>query len=229
MQSLKGFKVILLLIAFTFSGDLDMPGIIEIPSNGSGKTMAVLYTGDGGWKATDRGLARVLSDNGIPLVAVNSLRYFWHRRTPEGAADDFLRLLKHYLAAWKKDKFIVVGYSYGADVLPFIVARLPKDLLPRLELVALLSPTQSVDFEFHLMQWISNKQPKTAKLVLPELEKLRGIRIVAFCGDQDGKALCRDLPPGSAKTIILHSGHRFDNFCKPIAQDILKEMQSKRE
>jgi type IV secretory pathway VirJ component len=226
MQSLKGFKFILLLFAFTFPGDLDIPGLIEVPSaGGEGNIMAVLYTGDGGWKTTDRGLAQVLSDNGIPVVTVNTLRYFWRRRTPEEAADDCTNLLKHYLAAWKKDRFIVIGYSYGADVLPFIVTRLPKVLLPRLDLMALLAPTTSVDFEFHLRQWISNKQPKTAKPILPELLKLKDIRIIAFCGDQDGEALCRNLPPGFSKTIFLHGGHRFDSLYKPIAQDILKEIR----
>ncbi len=219
-------KAMLILIAFISSSALDMPGIIEVPSgNRNGNAMAILYTGDGGWKATDKGLARVLSDNGIPLVAINSLHYFWRRRTPEGAADDFSRLLKHYRAAWKKDKFIVIGYSYGADVLPFIISRLPKDLLPQLELVALLSPTKSVDFEFHLKQWISDKQPKTAKPVLPELEKLKGLRIVAFCGDKDGEAICRNLPREYIKTIFLRGGHRFDDLYKSIAREILKEIQ----
>jgi hypothetical protein len=30
----------------------------------------------------------------------------------------------HYLEAWKKDRVILVGYSFGADVMPFVLERL---------------------------------------------------------------------------------------------------------
>jgi len=185
--------------------------------------MAILYTGDGGWRTTDRGLAKMLSTQGIPVVALNTLHYFWERRTPEGAADDFTRLTEYYLAAWKKEKIIVIGYSYGANVLPFILDRQPEPVKSRVELVALLAPTGTVDFKFHIAQWFSRSTPKTAKLVLPELEKLKGLKIMAFCGDRDGESICRLLPQGFAKIIYLQGGHRFDKDYEAIARDILKE------
>ncbi len=217
---------VLILSALLFFGELNIPGLIEVPAvRAHGGTMAILYTGDGGWKATDRGLANVLANNGIPVAGLNTLHYFWTRRTPEEAAGDFERILVHYLSAWKKERVIVIGYSYGADVLPFILSRLPKGLLAHVELLALLGPSRTVDFEFHLSQWFSGKARRNSLPVLPEIQKLGELKILSFCGSQDGEALCRDMSsPNIQKILIPHAGHRFDSFYNVIAQDILKEV-----
>jgi type IV secretory pathway VirJ component len=214
-------------LAIIFLRGLGIPGVVEVPArHEQSDTMAVLYSGDGGWRETDRGVAQILADHGIPVVGVNTLHYFWSRRTPEGAAADFSRLLEHYLDLWQKKRVVVIGYSYGADVLPFILSRVPKSLSARVELLALLAPTRKVDFEFHLSQWFSGRAPATAKPVLPELDKLKNLNILAFCGRQDGETLCGDLPPGLAKTVLLQGGHRFDRHYKMIAEEILEQIRS---
>jgi type IV secretory pathway VirJ component len=222
-------RIVRILIATLFFGGLELPGLIEVPADrAGGNAMAVLYTGDGGWRATDRGLATILAHHSIPVVALNTLPYCWTRRTPEGAAADFARMLAHYLAAWKKEKVVVIGYSFGADVLPFILSRLPPSAASHVELVALLSPTRSVDFEFHLIEWFTPYTPETARPVLPELLKLNNWKILTFCGDQDGQSLCRDLPPDTIETIRLHGGHQFDSHCEAIAQEILRRADNGR-
>ena len=223
-------NIILVFLAVVSISELDLSGLIEVPaSHNGGDIMAILYTGDGGWRTTDRGLAETLARQGIPVVAVNTLHYFWSRRTQEGAADDFARILTHYLAVWKKEKVIVIGYSYGADVLPFILNRQSRQVESHVDLVALLAPTRTVDFKFHLAQWFFRYTPRKAQPVLPELEKLKNLRILAFCGDQDGESLCRILPPGTAKIVLLQGGHRFDKFYGAIARDIMKELASLQE
>ncbi len=41
------------------------PRLIETPAAVSGDALAVLYSGDGGWGPLDRGVAKVLADDGI--------------------------------------------------------------------------------------------------------------------------------------------------------------------
>jgi type IV secretory pathway VirJ component len=219
----SAFILIALLLT---ASDLGITGLITVPAKPiPGKdSMVLLYTGDGGWRITDRGLARDLADHGIPVVAINSLHYFWTRRTYQETANDCARVLMHYRSVWKKNRVIVVGYSFGADVLPFVLNRLPKTLQPQIQLVALLSPTGSADFEFHLYQWFSRRKPEHSKSVLPELEKLKGTKIVAFCGSLDAEAYCRHIPAGIAKVVMLHSGHQLDKSYPAIAKDILREI-----
>ena len=93
----------------------DLP-IIEVAAPGNGDTLVVLISGDGGWAGIDKELAAVLSKRGMPVVGLDSLRYFWRERTPDSTAADVDRLLRHYLAAWKKRAVVLIGYSQGADV-----------------------------------------------------------------------------------------------------------------
>src|SRR5262249_17490997 len=65
----------------------DLP-LIEVPTMGTGDTFAVLLSGDGGWAGLDKDVAAALAAQKIPVVGVDSLRYFWQPRTPDALAAD---------------------------------------------------------------------------------------------------------------------------------------------
>jgi hypothetical protein len=68
-------------LAITFPGGLGIPGVVEVPaSHQQSETMAIIYSGDGGWQVADCGLAQILTDHGIPVVGLNTLHCFWSRR-----------------------------------------------------------------------------------------------------------------------------------------------------
>ncbi len=104
----------------------DLP-LIEVPHTGTGNDdlFAVLLSGDGGWAGIDKDVANSLAERGIPVVGWDTLRYFWTARTPEGLARDLDRTLDYYVTAWDRPRALLIGYSQGADVLPFAVNRLP--------------------------------------------------------------------------------------------------------
>jgi len=200
----------------------DLP-LTEVPAVGSpAASMAVMLTGDGGYGVTDRGIARSLAEHGIPVVVLNSLHYFGKRRTPEEASADLERILRHYLPAWKKGRAVLVGYSLGADVLPFLLNRLPPDLRARVPVLALLSMSAEADFQFHLTDWFWSHHRKSALPVLPELEKLRGLRILCFYGYKDKETICGRLDAGLVTSFPIEGGHRFGGRYAPIAEEILK-------
>jgi type IV secretory pathway VirJ component len=198
--------------------------LVEVPAaNAATDLMGIIVTGDGGWGVTDRGIAQSLAAQGIPVVGLNSLHYFWKRRTAEVAAQDLNRILRHYSILWNRSKVIVIGYSFGADVLPFMLNRIPKASLQKIGVIAFLGLGSTADFEFHLSDWLSNRTRSDARLVRPELEKLRGRKMLCFYGTEDADALCRELDPGLAKVIALHTGHRFGKDYQPIVDAILEE------
>jgi type IV secretory pathway VirJ component len=202
----------------------DLP-LIEVPATaGNSDLMGIIITGDGGWSATDRGIARSLAAEGIPVVALNSLRYFWTRKTVEQTAEDLNRLLRHYSALWKRTEALVIGYSFGADVLPFMLNRLPEESLQRVKVIAFLGLSSTADFEFHLTDWISDRKRSTSKMVQPEVEKLRGRKMLCFYGTED-TSLCRQLDPGLVQRIPIPGGHRFGSGYQPIVDAILKELR----
>jgi type IV secretory pathway VirJ component len=52
---------------------------------------------------------------------------------------------------------ILIGYSQGADVEPFLINRLDKSLKNSMGLVALIGPGSVAEFEFHFAKWIGGK------------------------------------------------------------------------
>jgi type IV secretory pathway VirJ component len=65
----------------------DLP-IIEVPAQSAARpdVFGILLSGDGGWAGLDKDLSTNLAERGLPVVGIDSLRYFWRERAPESAA-----------------------------------------------------------------------------------------------------------------------------------------------
>jgi len=118
---------------------------------------------------------------------------------------------------------ILIGYSLGADVLPFMADRLPTDLQNRVRKIVLLGPDKKADFEFHFLEWLGHSDGKSARPVLLEVEKLRRRRILCLHGAEEKNSLCPDISRHLAKTILIPGGHHFGGKYEAIARIILKE------
>lgn len=199
----------------------DLP-LHEVPAKGESKTLAVLYTGDGGWAGLDRELAGALAAQGVAVVGLDSLQYFWTPRTPEGAARDLERILAHYHATWQSERVILVGYSFGAEVLPFLANRLSPAWRERIAQVALLGPGTSTSFEFHLSDWLGGGARGNARPVKPEVEKLGNTKVLCFYGREEKDSLCPELDPTQVTLQPLEGRHHFGGNYTPIAARILE-------
>jgi type IV secretory pathway VirJ component len=183
--------------------------IVEVHArSGPDSTLAVLLSGDGGWAAGDRTMAATLADAGVPVVGLDVPSYLGVARTPEGASADLQRLLQHYLAAWRKRRVILIGYSHGANLAPFMVSRLPDSLRQRIDLLAMVALEDHASFRFHLADLVTATKHEGDLPVLPELEKLRGLRMLCVRGSTDRRSLCRSLPASLARVETTTGGHR---------------------
>ncbi|HSQ79342.1 MAG TPA: AcvB/VirJ family lysyl-phosphatidylglycerol hydrolase [Candidatus Bathyarchaeia archaeon] len=206
----------------------DLP-LVEVPATaGTGDILAVLLTGDGGWAVPDRGLSRELAASGIPVVGLNTLKYFWTAKTQEQAAADLDRIMRHYLEAWHKTKAVLIGYSLGADVLPFMMNRLPGDLQARVGTVVLMGPSDSAEFEFHLGDWLGRGPGKNAVPTIPEIEKIRP-EAVLLCvyGEGDKDQICGRLDPKRVRSVMIPGGHKVGGGYEPVAAAILDSLKKR--
>lgn len=199
-------------------GLADLP-LIEVPSSGSGDMFAVFLSGDGGWAGLDKQVARALADRGIPVVGVDSLRYFWKERTPEGLAADMDRLVRFYAWQWKKKRVLLIGYSQGADVLPFAVNRLPHASRDMVQLTALIGPSDTAAFEFHVSNWFGGSGDLPVK---PETNKLSASNTLCIYGEDDDDSLCPTIGVDHAKVLNLSGGHHFGGDYRKLAELILR-------
>lgn len=203
----------------------DLPLIeVRMPRDRS-RSMAIVISGDGGWAGIDRQISEHLSQEGVPVVGLNSLRYFWNKKTPSIASADLTRIIRYYLTAWKKDSVILIGYSFGADVLPLMADGLAPDLRNRVDFIALLNPGRKADFEFHFSDWLGRAEGAPSYPVLPVIDKLQGIRVLCLYASEEKNSLCAGLHTSHVESVRLQGGHHFGGDYKAIAEVILRAVK----
>jgi type IV secretory pathway VirJ component len=199
----------------------DLP-VVEVPAQPHAPpsdTFAIIMSGDGGWAGIDRAVAAALSEKGIFVVGLDSLRYYWTKRTPEGLAADTDKMIRYYLAHLNKQHVLLIGYSQGADVLPFAVNRLPAATKAHVSLMAILGMSEHALFEFHVSSWISDD--KTGPQTLPEVDRISGVPVLCIYGEDEHDSLCPRLDSGKFKIVKVKGGHHFDGNYAALADDIL--------
>ncbi len=200
----------------------DLP-LVEVPAQHPGKTLAVIVTGDGGWAGIDQQIGDIMAQHGVSVVGFNSLKYFWTAREADEMARDLERTLTHYAAKWGAERFIVVGYSIGADVMPFMAGRMSKATKDKLAVVAMLGPGTHTEFEFRLSNWLTEENRPEGHAMIPEMEKLLGHPVLLICGTEEEGTLCQNYAAPNVKNLLLPGGHHFNKEYGKIALAILHE------
>lgn len=200
----------------------DLPLVI-VPAAEGGQSpwFGVFLSGDGGWVGLDKGVSENLAKHHIPIVGWDSLKYFWSPRTPDGAAQDLDRVLRHYSTAWGKSHVVLIGYSQGANTLPFMVNRLPPATRSLVGLTTLLGLSDSANFEFHFANWLGSSGGLPTE---PELKRWSGSPYVCLYGEEDGDAACAQLTGKGGSAVKMPGGHHFGGRYPEIAAEIISRI-----
>ncbi len=195
-------------------------GLVEVPATGPERDlMAVFVTGDGGWAEIDKRVSARFAAQGVPVVGWSSLKYYWTPRTPEAAASDLARILDRYGRLWRKSRFVLVGYSFGADVLPFLASRLPAELRSRVALLGLLGLSEQASFEFHVAGWLGVQTGHYA--TAPEVARLGTTPVLCLRGEDEDDSACRLLHGAALRSVTLAGGHHFGGSYERVADALL--------
>ena len=200
----------------------DLP-VIEVPARGVNNYFAVLVSGDGGWARIDKRLAEALAANGVTVVGFDSLKYFWIARTAQIFADDLDRVLRHFAGKYAKSRILLIGFSHGADVLPFALNRLPVSSRALVAQTVLLGLAETTSFQFKL----SGLLGKTDRGVstLPEVSKLRAAETLCLYG-LDDDSVCPRISPSNATIESLPGDHHFAGDYAKLATILLARMRA---
>jgi len=203
--------------------DLGGLPVIEVPAKAGvtqADAFAILISGDGGWAGLDQEVAGALSAKGIPVIGLDSLRYFWTARTPESSAADTDRIIRYYQARLKRQKVLLLGYSQGADVMPFIINRLPAQTRKSVALGAVMGLSEHALFEFHMGNWVDANQDQGLPTA-PEMEKPQDIPMLCIYGEGETDTLCPRLDARKVHVVKLPGGHHFGGDYERLAREIL--------
>jgi type IV secretory pathway VirJ component len=188
------------------------------------KPFVIYMTGDGGWNEFSKKLANSFLKSGYNVVALNSRTYFWESKTPEQFAADIELIANHYLKLNKSQQFIVVGYSFGADVGAFLPTYLNASWLKKILSLTLISPSLSTDFEVKISDLlVSFDDPDRKYKIVPELYK-SSIPILCLFGKEEDLKIKNQLKKTDKINVIhLPGSHRYSNNTDNLCKIILKE------
>lgn len=211
------------------------------PPPGKGDVMAIIVSGDGGWADLDRRLGIAFIDRGVPVLGVNTFKYYWRERKPEDTARELDALMTKYLGVWDKRRIWLIGFSFGADVLPTIVDHLSPANRARITQLVLLSPSRDVTFEIELegymikQNWFKQQLKTVLQFVntiqhfdaLPPIKALQGrMPVVCYYGlDDAADSVCDQ--PGLPSWVTVHAkkgDHHFEGGYELLTRQMLEEL-----
>ncbi|WEK17452.1 MAG: hypothetical protein P0Y49_11665 [Candidatus Pedobacter colombiensis] len=170
--------------------DFDLPVFLyPAPDSIKNNTLVLILSGDGGWVDFEDEISLKFSSSGFNTIGFNSRDYFWAGRTPRKTADDLSMLLMIYVRQYRPEKIILCGYSFGADVIPFVYNRLHPRLKSRVAVLGMLSPFATSDFKVRTSDLLNIAKDNKKYKVKMEVDKVK-IPIYCFYGqDEDPRAL----------------------------------------
>jgi len=199
---------------------LDLP-LVELPAARATDLLALVLSGDGGWRDLDKTVAEWLCKNGVNVVGWDSLRYFWKKRTPDEVARDLDRVIRTYSQRWHARNVVLIGYSFGADVLPFAYNRLSADARDKVVQVSLLGFSHSSDFVVHVSAWLGAGASADALPNGEEVARIPVQRIQCFYGRDEDDTRCPELEKSGVEVIATAGSHHFDGNYDALAARIL--------
>ncbi|MET4083219.1 type IV secretory pathway VirJ component [Pedobacter sp. UYP30] len=190
------------------------------------KTLVVFFSGDGGWLDFDAELCKKLAANGLKTLGINSRSYFWKERTPRATSKHLRELIRTY--DHKINNIYLIGYSFGADITPFVYTGLPFFMKMRVKKLVLLSPFATTDFEVHLSDLMGSNADDYKYNVRDEVARIK-IPIYCFYGEGEEKAL-DNITQKNFNLKILKGNHHYETQeSQKIIQAIIEKSNQKDE
>lgn len=171
------------------------------------KPFVFMISGDGGWTKFDNEMCENLVKNGLAVVALDAQKYFWNPRTPMEASTEIARSVQYYMQLWNKKGFLLLGFSFGASLVPFITEYFPEPIQHSLTGIYGLSPDLKADFEIHLGDMLGFGNKKDTYDVLGQMIKMKKFNPVSIFGEDEPLEVRSKFGEAGLKIITVPGNH----------------------
>ena len=178
-----------------FSGD--------VQSRRAGQA-AILFSGDAGFLGAAPEISRAVEQLGLPVLGVSSLAEFRQRRTITQTVAIVNGAVRTARAKFGANRILLVGHSFGSDVIGAALPDLAPDVRRSLIGVVLIVPTDSVYLRADPTE-ISYRGPPDAEL--SRVQSVTWLPLLCIQGQQEPDSLCPKLRAANVTVIALPGGH----------------------
>jgi len=186
------------------------------------KPLIFYISGDGGFNKFSTSFMQSLNKEGYAVIGLNAKDYFWNKKKTQEAASAIEDAINGSNKEWKKRNIVLVGYSFGADVSPFMLTHFSTALNNKVNHLVLLSPSSKTDFEIHVLQMFDWGKDE-GESVPAEVNKISK-PVTIIVGDDENEFPFAQLTIKNKQVIKMRGGHHYDGdvdaLCKQVVQQI---------
>lgn len=189
------------------AGFFDRDSRSLIAATGPRAGVAALYfSGDMGLRfGMGRPTANALAAHGIPVLGVSSPALFGVHRTRAETDTAVAQAVRAALRLAGRDRLVLIGQSFGADVLQTGLAHLPASLRGHVSAIVLVVPGRDVFFRADPTDFAYRGHPDSDGRAT--LRALDWAPLTCIYGAEESDSACSGLTGPTATVIAMPGGH----------------------
>lgn len=201
-------------IIYRDAGYYNGPLFRDLPAAqpGPGRPAIVMLSGDLGDRiGMTPKISKRLNARGYAVVTVNTLTYFSSRRTASDAAWLIDAAMKRAMALGKTDHVVLIGQSFGADMLHAGLSQFGVADRKPIRSVVLVVPGEDIIFRASPIELVGAEIPD--QRAYPTASQLTWVPVTCIWGADEDDSLCPELDRPGVRRVPLPGGHllRFDD------------------
>ena len=180
--------------------------LLEFKATGNSDYYVIFLTGNGGYRKLAHAVTYYLNSKKVSVLAINTKKYFWSEKKPAQIAIDLETLINRYNEKWRLTKVVFIGYSMGAEVIPFAVNCMEDKYMDELLNIILIGPWQKATFKINLLDYFF--EINKGADIYTELLKMKSKTPYIIC-DDNKNSICKKDVNGAIESDFLNGGHHF--------------------
>ena len=198
----------LLIAAAAYSWMKSGPVVQDLDASSYRKDASIVFvSGDAGlprW-SLGRQVVQRLAAGDYAVTAVDSLSAFSKRRSPEQAAWILAAAMHEAIRRNPGAPIVLLGQSFGSDIIPIAVTHLPADLRSRIARIILTVPATQAYLQVSPGEMLGTARPDQP--LLPFVRQLPPVPLTCIYGIEERDSLCRAISGRNIRTVALPGGH----------------------
>ncbi|HYC96013.1 MAG TPA: AcvB/VirJ family lysyl-phosphatidylglycerol hydrolase [Sphingomicrobium sp.] len=199
---------LLIAAAAAYSSMQSQPAVQDLSASAYRRDASVVFlSGDAGLPRWSLGkqVAQRLADDGYSVTAIDSLSAFSQRRSPAQAGAILAGAMRDAMRRNPGAPIVLLGQSFGSDIIPIAVAHLPPDLRSRIARIILTVPGTHAYLRVFPGEMLGTARPDLA--LQPFVRSLPPVPLTCIYGVEEPDSLCRVISGPNFKSVALPGGH----------------------
>jgi type IV secretory pathway VirJ component len=169
-------------------------------------------------------VAPALAARGMPVLGISSAVNFAARRTRAELDAILAGAIRTALARTGAGKVVLIGQSFGADMIATAAPDLPAALRKKVAAISLVVPSRTVFFRADPtgITYLGTPDARPAR----KMRELDWAPVICIYGVRESDSLCPALGSPSARVIALPGGHFLDRDDKLLVATMVSALHA---